>query len=515
MSLPCAVPVNPGSLDGFREVLTRRFGLSLNEASHGLLSGLLERRASALGASTGEYLDRIASPSAPMEELRLLAQELTVPETYFFRHLDQFRALAEVALPARRSARAASRSLSLLSAGCASGDEAYSLAILLREQPLDPGWTASILGLDLNPAALRKAADGRYSSWSLRETPLALQQRWFRAEGRELVLDPAVRSAVRFEERNLAEEDPSFWQAGTYDVVFCRNMLMYVTPAVAKMLIDRITHALAPGGYLFLGHAETLRGLSHDYHLRHTHGTFYYQRKDVLERGPPAAVPIPAPTLAAGAGLAAGWEAGWMDAVRQASDRIEVLAARKATLETVPIVRGDDPPAPSPKADLRSALELLAHERFADALQLLAERPPAAVADPDALLLEAVLLMHVGKFEQARAACVQLLELDELSAGAHHVLALCREGGGDGKAAMDHDQVAIYLDPTFAMPRLHLGLLSRRAGDPATGRRELTQALALLKTEDQSRLLLFGGGFTRDGLIGLCKAELAKLGGEP
>jgi len=108
-----------------------------------------------------------------------------------------------------------------------------------------------------------------------------------------------------------------------------------------------------------------------------------------------------------------------------------------------------------------------------------------------------------------------LLMVDELNAGAHYVLALCRENSADRAGAAEHDRVAVYLDPTFAMPRLHLGLLARHAGDRDTARRELEQALLLLRSEDPSRLLLFGGGFNREALIVLCRSALRDCGGQP
>jgi chemotaxis protein methyltransferase CheR len=131
------------------------------------------------------------------------------------------------------------------------------------------------------------------------------------------------------------------------------------------------------------------------------------------------------------------------------------------------------------------------------------------------LLLRAVLLTHGGRLALAEETCRRLLALDELNAGAHYLLALCREGAGDRRAAAEHDQVAAYLDPAFAMPRLHLALLARRHGDRETARRELAQAALLLEREDASRLLLFGGGFGREALVALCRAELAACGGPP
>jgi len=92
---------------------------------------------------------------------------------------------------------------------------------------------------------------------------------------------------------------------------------------------------------------------------------------------------------------------------------------------------------------------------------------------------------------------------------------LCREAAGDLKGAVNHDQVAAYLDAGFAMPHLHLGLIARRSGDRGVARRELELALSLLQREDPSRLLLFGGGFGRDALVSLCRAELAAAGWRP
>ena len=124
---------------------------------------------------------------------------------------------------------------------------------------------------------------------------------------------------------------------------------------------------------------------------------------------------------------------------------------------------------------------------------------------------------------EPRCPCLLLLDtsgsmrgkpIDELNAGAHYVLALCREHSGDGSAAAEHDRVAAYLDPGFAMPRLHLGLMARRAGDREAARRELTQALFLLEREDAARLLLFGGGFNREALVALCDLALRESGGK-
>ncbi len=154
-------------------------------------------------------------------------------------------------------------------------------------------------------------------------------------------------------------------------------------------------------------------------------------------------------------------------------------------------------------------------ERFAEALTHLHTLPPEADRDPDILLLKAMLQVHSGAFAEAAGICVRLLELDELNSGAHYVLALCREGLGDQTGAAEHDRIAIYLDAGFAMPRLHAGLLARRAGNRERARHELARALSLLQIEDAARLLLFGGGFSRQALSALCETALRDCGGQP
>jgi chemotaxis protein methyltransferase CheR len=168
-----------------------------------------------------------------------------------------------------------------------------------------------------------------------------------------------------------------------------------------------------------------------------------------------------------------------------------------------------------PAWDLELALELLRQERFTEALEMMQRLPAESGRDPDVLLLAAALLTHRGRLDEAELACQRLLDVDDLSAGAHYLLALCREGARDRSAAWHHDQVAIHLDPSFAMPHLHLGLLARRDGDRSAAQREFEQALLLLGREDGARVLLFGGGFSRETLVALCRTELVGCGGSP
>jgi chemotaxis protein methyltransferase CheR len=504
------IALGPAELQLFQTTIARRLGLRFDDGKLAFLAEVLTRRIGARRVDAAEYLASLAGDLDADAELRALALELTVGETYFFRHAEQFNALSEVVLPERASARAKSRILRLLSVGCASGEEPYTLAILAQRQGLEPAFKLEISGIDYNADSLAKARRGVYSAWSLRETPADVRERWFQATERAFHLAPALREAVQFYQHNLVQPSPELLPPGWYDVIFCRNVLMYFTPEHAAAIVERLTQALQPGGYLFLGHAETLRGLSQSFHLRHTHNTFYYQRKDVHETRASAHSDRPEPALRPAVLAPSGeWVDTWLQAVQQSSDRIRTLS--DARPEESPAAPEASPPSLFGRSDLRQPLELLQSERYAEALDSLPESSNADDGDAAGLLLRAALLTHQGELAPADTASRKLLQIDELNAGAHYLLALCFERRENLVVATEHDRTAIYLDAGFAMPHLHLGLMARRRRDNQTARHELGQALWLLEREDPARLLLFGGGFTRNALLKLCRGELENL----
>jgi chemotaxis protein methyltransferase CheR len=508
----------PAQLETFRTLLTQRLGLHFAESKLVELADVLHRRMAATDSpQAGRYFDLLAASG---EELRSVAAQVTVPETYFFRVTDHFRALAECVLPQRMERQNGRRQLSFLSAGCASGEEPYSLAMVLSARPELTGWQLDIRGIDINSVVLGKAKAGRYSPWSLRETDPDLQKRYFRAHGRDFLLHESIRRMVSFDEGNLADGRASFWRTGAYDVIFFRNVLMYLTPETGQEVVGRLAESLAPEGYLFLGPAESLRGVSQQFHLCHTHGTFYYQRRPqgVSVPGPqssPTAAPFrethEARSLAPISLPETG--GGWIEVIRHAAVRIEKLSkSPDARGEVIGRAELSEVRDPGSLADMSTALNLLQRERFAEALEILQRFPATAQTSADVQLLRAVLLANRGELAPAREACAAVLRADEFSAGAHYVLALCSEHAGQPGIAMDHDRTAAYLDHSFAMPHLHLGLLAKRRDEPAVARQELKLAALLLAREDPSRILLFGGGFSREALAELCRRELETCG---
>ena len=482
-------------IEQFRSTVTCHLGLQYEDAKLDYLADVIRQRMQSVGrarfASCSAYLGHLGASPKGSAEWRSLAEQLTVNETFFFRNTDNFLALAQNVLPERIRAKAQTKQLRILSAGCSSGDEPYSLAIMVREALPDlAAWDVKIIGLDINPAILLKATQARYSEWSLRATSDERRRRYFREDGADFVLAPEIQKMVCFEERNLVDEDPLLWQSLACDLVFCRNVLMYFAPETARGVVRRISQALLPGGFLFLGHAETLRGITPEFHLCHTHDTFYYQQRDACEVAAPAT-----------------WRPHPQKPVEDFLPQVVESTASGGYAIQTPLT------VPARAWDLSLVLEAVRHERFADALALIGSLPADAHEDPDALLLRAVLLTNHGRINEAEEVCRRLLALDELNAGAHYLMALCREHDGEPQRAIEHGLKAIYVDPGFAMPHLHLGILATRSGDAATAQRELGQALILLASEDASRILLFGGGFSRDALLQLCSTQLRAAGG--
>lgn len=265
----------------FSEWLVEEFGLWFGPEKREILRTRLEPRRAELGMATFQQLffHLKFHPERQAERARLVPH-LTNNESYFFRERPQLDAFREIVLPTLRDALNAQRrsELRVLSAGCSAGQEPYTLSILLRETRLPAPLHARVTGVDLDPRILEQARSGRYTAHSFRGVDPELRDRYFRqtAENEWEIL-PALREAVDFQRANLS--DPEWAQAlPPQDVIFCRNVLIYFDSDALIRAARGLHDALAPGGYLFLGHAETLSRVPTPLVAERRPGAIFYRR---------------------------------------------------------------------------------------------------------------------------------------------------------------------------------------------------------------------------------------------
>jgi chemotaxis protein methyltransferase CheR len=251
-----APPIGAAEFDYLRTLLRQRSAMVLDEEKTYLVEARLLPLARREGlTSAGALLARLrATPPNGLHQQ--VVEAMTINETSFFRDVHPFEALRQVVLPEAIRRRAAERRLSLWSAACSTGQEPYSMALLLRESfPHLAGWDVRILATDLSAAALEKARQGRYNQLEVnRGLPAPLLVRYFRRAGLDWQLAEDVRRAVEFRPLNLAGPWPAL---PPMDVVFLRNVLIYFDTDTKRRILGKVGHLLAPGGVLFLGGAET------------------------------------------------------------------------------------------------------------------------------------------------------------------------------------------------------------------------------------------------------------------
>jgi chemotaxis protein methyltransferase CheR len=264
-----------------RELIHEQFGLFFDDNQRGSLRSRLAGRVASLGlASFEDYYHYLRFGPQHVEERARMASHLTNNETYFYRENPQLQVFAESVLPGLKDRKMArdDRRISILSAGCSSGEEAYTLAMILYDSGLFFwSWDARVIGMDLDRAALEKAERGLYHPNSFRSIRAAVAEKHFvREPGGARVKDP-IRKMVSFRYGNIVDA-ASYDGLAAVDVVFCRNVLIYFSDAMILKVMKLFHGVMAPGGYLFLGHAESLSRITDLFTPIRFQGAMVYQK---------------------------------------------------------------------------------------------------------------------------------------------------------------------------------------------------------------------------------------------
>jgi len=432
-----------------------------------------------------------------------LSQHLTVGETYFFRDTAAFAALREHILPplvrARRGGARGERWLRLWSAGCSSGEEAYSLAIAVREAVPDlADWRVTILASDLNVRALARARHGVYSEWSFRAVDPALKSRYFTREGKgRYRIDARLQAMVSFVPLNLVEEVYPAMETNTIamDVVFCRNVLMYMPPAQSRAAVERLGRCLADGGWLVVSPVEAGLAATPALRAQHLPGALLF-RKEMPVCAPPAPPAAAAPRGPARAG-----------AVRRAAS----LAPRRALPAAPPAPPGAPivpTPASAPDPRLASAAADHAAGRYGEVAGQLEVFLAHTPGHTEAICLLARALANLGRLPEALAWCDRALAAQPLDPACSYLRGsiLVEQGQLDGAVAAF--QRSLYVDPDFALAQFALGNVLGRRGQAAAAARHYRRALAALRQVPRERLLPEADGMAAGRLIEMIESIL-------
>ncbi len=403
----------------------------------GLDHGTIGEHSIALGVQTRMQALRLTDVAAyaaclivDRAELQALIEEVIVPETWFFRGLDQLCYMAEVGSRWRPSFPG--HSLRVLSIPCSSGEEPYSIYMFLRHHGLEPS-QIRILAVDISQRSIDRATRGEYGAMSFRETaPLCdvLRHRYFESDLRHTVI-PEVRNAVQFRQDNVIS--PTFLaDAGVFDIIFCRNLLIYFDQQSRKLALQSLQRLLAPNGYVFGGHAEQLAMLDPQLKSVGPAGAFAYQRTDAAitaARPSPQVAPSPTPSIRPA-------QPAFKSAFAPASDdwRAEGVSPQVVGEKTVRTQTGGlTPPA-----------------RQEGSFDLLASAEQAA---------------NSGRLSDARSLCARYLEQYGPTASAMCLMGVIQQAAGELTDAERSFQKAVYLDPAHKDSLWHLKLLAEKRGD--------------------------------------------------
>lgn len=270
---PRAAELSDPYLFRIRDLISAACGVYHPENKFYFLYDRCARRAKAVGASgLQEYFEILTLRAGRDAELRNLLNEVTVGETCFFRNQPQLDALRTVILPeiVKRKSKIGFTQLRIWSAGCSTGEEPYTLAMVLREEMHTQlaGWKIELIASDINDNSLERARAGIYTDYALRNIPAYYKMKYMRATGGQFQVNDDVKSMVTFSRLNLRDDAKMVFMKGV-DVVFCCNVLIYFGAQPKRRIIGHFFNNLLAGGYLFLGHAESLFGLNEEFKLVH------------------------------------------------------------------------------------------------------------------------------------------------------------------------------------------------------------------------------------------------------
>ncbi|MFA6000792.1 MAG: CheR family methyltransferase [Thermoleophilia bacterium] len=457
----------------FRKIIDQASGIFFDRSKWELLRlGLTDRAEATDAKSLSDYYEKITSAADGEDELRCLLDHLSVQETQFFRNLPQFDALRKYVIPeiARRK-KNGHRSIRLWSAGCSTGQEPYSLAMAALDVLPDPGsWNIQILGTDLNQQALAIAEKGWYPEKRLIGIDRSHRENYFRPLDGGFVVTEPVRRMVHFSRHNMVNDPLPMSIFGTCDVVFCRNVIIYFTHNTAKYVIEHFFDIMNPGGYLFLGHSETLWKMSAKYSLVEMGDAFIYKKS--LPRS--------------------------IEGRRFIPDR----RIREAPL---PTSVHEDRRVKISRRDVTGVEELIHKQEE----QFPSKNAGTVSEEPN--VQKGRSFLELGEYDKACECLAEAVKQDGSNAELFFLQGLALEKANRPDDASESYRKAIYCDENYSIAYFHMASVLERSGRLKAAVREYRNAARSLRNDQSGRWGNYLDSYDMESVINLCEWKIENL----
>jgi chemotaxis protein methyltransferase CheR len=478
------VSVSQSTLVLFNRFIARSMGLHLKDDRLNELAQKVVAISTDFGyEDPEECLLWLMSGPLSREQADILARSLTIGETYFLRDPQSFQVLEKHVLPELiKTRRAGEKSLRIWSAGCSTGEEPYSIAILLSRILPDPDdWNIMLLATDINPVALERGRQGIYGKWSFRNAPPWLMDYFRKRKDGRLEIIPAIRQMVRFSYLNLAEDSyPSLLNStNAIDIIFCRNVMLYFGPELIEKMIGKFHHALQDGGWLFVSPTEVSCRPLDGFTCKRFPGAFAYRK---------------------GGGDGAGREELWIAAHEPRTAAVAVMypqALHEPPTAFAPAVELSEPATKGSSRDgYLEAVALYDEGSYESAAVKVREMLAAGDGNADALELLAKSYANLGKLADARQCCEEAINADKLRAHNHYLLSIILEEQGELEEAAAALKRVLYIDHDFVLAHFALGNMNRQAGKKKEAERNFGNALRILEKREPCEVLRDAEGMT-------------------
>ena len=488
------------------EALSLGVGLYFPENRWNDLDRGLKAASKELGFINSIELARLVlSRSLTTDHIKVLARHLTTPETYFFRDRSTMLALRDQVLSNLIDERRNSEyRLRIWSAGCCSGEEPYTLAILLRELLPDfESWRVSILGTDINPVVLEKAAIGCYSDWSFREVPEGFKARYVSQQGNQFRLRSELMKMVSFSFLNLASDTfPSLTtNTEAMDLILCRNVLMYFSKEEAIRVVDKFHKCLTPGGWLVVSAGESSFVSPELFDCVRFSDAFFFKKRQLT-----ASEHLSRLTLKLE-------KSSFKDSCSLGEELVNLRSE-------IPVSNLTDLDPAESEEDLlniaRDFYKLGFYEEAVAALKTVLsmwsdQSKPVLQLQKQVIALLARSRANQGKLSEALDWCEQGIDLDPLNAQLYYLQANILQSQLQPRGALESLRKSLYLDPDFVLSHYALGNYYLREGQKVKAVRNYKNALSLALKMDKESLLPEGEGLTAGRLAGIVETTLVAL----